>query len=82
MGERGGGRDGGGGLEDRDTGCMEAEGRLAGVDAGRGGLEGSWEDFGVLVGGLGRQGLSGGCEGIEEGARGEDRMDGDSRAPV
>lgn len=77
MGERGGGRDGGGGLEDRDIERMEAEGRLAALEAGRGGLEGSMEDFDVLVGGLGRHGRPGGCGWIEG-----DGMAADSRAPV
>lgn len=85
VGERGGGRFGGGakrgtGLE---TGGRGGGGRDREEGGGRGGREGRWEDFTIGGGGLGRHGRAGGWEGREGGERGEDEeMDGVSSAPV
>ena len=81
IGERGGGREGGGLKEREEEGAGEGWGDR-GMDGGRGGRDGFWEDFSVGGGGLGLHGLAGGWEGSEGGGRGaEEVMDEGVRAP-
>ena len=76
VGERGVGRDWGGGLEEKERGTeggLEERDRGGLETGGRGGQEGSWEGFTIGVGGFGRHGRAGGRdEGREGGQRRED----------
>ena len=72
VGESGGGRDGGGGLEEKERGTEggSVERDRGGLETGgKGGQEGRWEGFTIEVGGLGRHGRAGGRDEGKEGGQ-------------